>query len=172
MALGIIFLVCLFGLLRLVLVLGFLIKSLLGLSLARLLLLVSLLVFLITRGAKALGIPVADADEVGEKSNDNDGPGELSEQVVPLLILDVALLGGAPAVVDCVALVDPHEVDDGPASLKGGRHDDHDAGAGKAASVGDVVLAEPNDEEGGSHLLTLACFYFHLLDKRLHLNYL
>lgn len=103
-----------------------------------------------SRGLEDVSVSDGDAQEVRPEGDDNDGEEELSEDVVLLLELEVALLGGAPAVVDGVLLVDPDEVDHGPDGDKGGRHDDHDAGAVESATGANAVLAEPDDEERGS----------------------
>ena len=97
-----------------------------------------------------VSISDAHAEEVRPKGEDDDGEEELSEDVVLLLILDVAIFVAAPAVVDGVLLVDPHEVDDVPDGDQGGRNDDHDATAEESATSADAVLTEPDDEERGS----------------------
>lgn len=115
--------------------------------------LVSFLLLLVLLSLESGGVAAADADEVGVEGDDDDGPGELTEDVVLLGVLDVALLGGAPAVVDGVTLVDPHEVDDNPGGDKGGGDNDHDAATAEVASRSNGVLAEPNDEERGGNVL-------------------
>jgi len=103
-------------------------------------------------GLEEVSVSDGDAKEVSPEGDDDDGEEELSEDVVLLLELDVALLGGAPAVVDGVLLVDPHEVDHGPDGVEGGRHDDHDAGAVESTTGAHAVLAEPDDEERGGNV--------------------
>jgi len=66
------------------------------------------------------------------------------------LELEIAGLGSSPSIVDVFLLVDPHEVDDSPSSNERGGDDNKDAAAEESASVGDVVLSEPNYEEGSS----------------------
>ena len=112
-----------------------------------LLLNVLLLGLVISLSLEEVGVSQGDAQEVRPQSDDDDGEEELSEDVVLLLELHVVLLGGAPAVVDGVLLVDPHEVDDGPDGNEGGGHNDHDAAAEESATGADAVLAEPDDEE-------------------------
>jgi len=127
-------------------VLGLLIEGFFGDLFPILLLLVSVLFFLVHFRAEVGSIAADDADEVGVEGDNDDGEGQLSEDVVLLLVLDVALLGGAPAIVDGVTIVDGKEVDEAPSGLEDSTDDHHDAGATKVASVGDVVLAEPDDE--------------------------
>ena len=153
---SLVFLSRLLGLLllkRLAGVLGLLVESLLSQLFSGLHLLEGNLLFSAALSTQVRGVAADNADEVGEGDENDDGPGELPEDEVFLLVLDVALLGGAPAPVDGLAIVDPHEVDDSPSREERLGDDDHDAGAAEAATAVDAVLAEPNNEEGGSDVL-------------------
>lgn len=135
-----------------VLAVDLLVKGLLGEFLLSGSLEVSLLVLLVSLHSEGILVGGGHADEVGVGGHDDDAPGEFSEDVVLLLVLDVALLGGAPAVEDMVSLVDPDEVDGGPGSHEGSRDDHEDGSAWESASGGDGVLAEPDDEEGSGNV--------------------
>ena len=148
---GVLVLLGFFG--GLALVLSLLVEGFLGLSTALLVLLVGVVLLFIPCLTERFGVAGGNADEVGVESDDNDAPGELAEDVVSLLVLNVTLFGGAPAVVDGVTLVDGSEVNKRPGCGEHRGHDDHDAGAGKAASVGDAILAEPDEEESGSDVV-------------------
>jgi len=66
------------------------------------------------------------------------------------LELEVASFGSSPSVVDVFLLVDPDEVDHSPGGNKSSGDDNEDAAAEESASVGDVILSEPDNEEGSS----------------------
>jgi hypothetical protein len=99
---------------------------------------------------KEFSVPVGNTDEVGEQSQDDDGSQKLSEDVVLLLELEVTGLRSSPSIVDVFLLVDPYEVDDSPSSNQGGGDDNKNATTGESASVCNVVLTKPNDEEGST----------------------
>jgi len=124
----------------------------LGLISKRFVFLVFGFVFLGSFLTEEVSISGGNTDEVRVEGQDDNSSQEFSEDVVLLLELEVARFGSSPAVVDVFLLVDPHEVDDGPGSNEGSRDHNKDATAGESASVGNVILSEPDDEEGSTSI--------------------
>jgi len=100
--------------------------------------------------AHEVSVSDSDTDEVRVAGEEDDRVQELSEDVVLLLELEVAGFRGSPSVVDVFLLVNPDEVDHGPGGNEGSGDDDEDASAEESATSGDVVLSEPDNEEGSS----------------------
>lgn len=130
--------------------LGLGIKFLLSPGSKLLLIRVSLFVLVTHLLTEEISVSEGHTDEVRVQSKQDDCVQEFSEDVVLLLELEVASFGSSPSIVDEFLFVNPDEVDDSPGGNEGSGDDNEDASAEQATTVGDVVLSEPNDEEGSS----------------------